>query len=289
MVEQGTGKIVNIGSVSAWITTPFAGTYCAAKAAVHNISHALRMELKPFGIQVMLVAPGAIRSNFGGNSSSSVSHLQLKIYTRTIREGREADRYRVPGDSNRGGEGRRESLGNSRKNQGITEGVPRHSSDDLPNELPPYRTHQHEIVEEPGSKPTFRAPYRLSPTELTDMKKQIEYLLTKGLIRPSTSPYGAPVLFTPKPDGSLRMCIDYRALTSRPSRINIRYRESMTCLTSFGELRYFPNWMCGPDTGRYGWRTTLSTNCFPNSVRIVRVFWSCRSDSPTRRQRSKPK
>ncbi|GJP66287.1 hypothetical protein CLOP_g23177 [Closterium sp. NIES-67] len=87
--------------------------------------------------------------------------------------------------------------------------------DDLPNELPPYRTHQHEIVEEPGSKPTFRAPYRLSPTELTDMKKKIEYLLAKGLIRPSTSPYGAPVLFTPKPDGSLRMCIDYRALNKQ--------------------------------------------------------------------------
>ncbi|GJP37246.1 hypothetical protein CLOM_g21675 [Closterium sp. NIES-68] len=87
--------------------------------------------------------------------------------------------------------------------------------DDLPNELPPYRTHQHEIVEEPGSKPTFRAPYRLSPTELTDMRKQIEYLLAKGLIRPSTSPYGAPVLFTPKPDGSLRMSIDYRALNKQ--------------------------------------------------------------------------
>ncbi|GJP57107.1 hypothetical protein CLOM_g16148 [Closterium sp. NIES-68] len=76
------------------------------------------------------------------------------------------------------------------------------------------RTHQHEIVEEPGSKPTFRAPYRLSPMELTDMKKQIEYLLAKGLIRPSTSPYGAPVLFTPKPDGSLHMCIDYELLTT---------------------------------------------------------------------------
>ncbi|CAI7805519.1 unnamed protein product [Closterium sp. NIES-53] len=88
-------------------------------------------------------------------------------------------------------------------------------SDDLPDQLPPYRTHQHEIIEEPGSKPTFQAPYRLSPTELADMKKQIEYLLDKGLIRPSTSPYGAPVLFTPKPDGSLRMCIDYRALNKQ--------------------------------------------------------------------------
>ncbi|GJP32427.1 hypothetical protein CLOM_g17018 [Closterium sp. NIES-68] len=87
--------------------------------------------------------------------------------------------------------------------------------DDLPNELPPHWTHQHEIVEEPGSKPTFRAPYRLSPTELTDMKKQIEYVLAKRLIRPSTSPYGAPVLFTPKPDRSLCMCIDYRAFNKQ--------------------------------------------------------------------------
>ncbi|CAI7882768.1 unnamed protein product [Closterium sp. NIES-53] len=86
---------------------------------------------------------------------------------------------------------------------------------DLLDQLPPYRTHQHEIIEEPGSKPTFRAPYRLSPTELADMKKQTECLLDKGLIRPSTSPYGAPVLFTPKPDGSLRMCIDYRALNKQ--------------------------------------------------------------------------
>ncbi|GJP30443.1 hypothetical protein CLOM_g1710 [Closterium sp. NIES-68] len=87
--------------------------------------------------------------------------------------------------------------------------------DNLPNELQPYRTHQHEIMEESGSKPTFRAPYRLSPAELTYMKKQIEYLLAKGLIRPSTSPYGAQVLFTTKPDGSLRMCIDYRALNKQ--------------------------------------------------------------------------
>ncbi|CAI7883867.1 unnamed protein product [Closterium sp. NIES-54] len=87
--------------------------------------------------------------------------------------------------------------------------------DDLLDQFPPYRTHQHEIIEEPGSKPTFRAPYQLSPTELADKKKQIEYLLEEGLIRPSSSPYGAPVLFTPQPDGSLRMCIDYRALNKQ--------------------------------------------------------------------------
>ncbi|CAI7838608.1 unnamed protein product [Closterium sp. NIES-53] len=87
--------------------------------------------------------------------------------------------------------------------------------DDLPAGVPPARTHEHEIVEEPGAKPVSRAPYRLSPTELTDMKKQIEYLLDRQLIRPSTSPYGAPFLFTPKPDDSLRMCINYRALNKQ--------------------------------------------------------------------------
>ncbi|CAI7806274.1 unnamed protein product [Closterium sp. NIES-53] len=87
--------------------------------------------------------------------------------------------------------------------------------DDLPTDVPPARTHEHEIVEEPGAKPVSRAPYRLSPTKLTDMKKQIEYLLDRQLIRPSTSPYGAPFLFTPKPDGSLRMCINYHALNKQ--------------------------------------------------------------------------
>ncbi|CAI5997914.1 unnamed protein product [Closterium sp. NIES-64] len=91
--------------------------------------------------------------------------------------------------------------------------------DDLPAGVPPARTHEHEIVEEPGAKPISRAPYRLSPTELTLMKKQIEYLLDRQLIRPSTSPYGAPVLFSPKPHGSLRMCIDYRALNKQTFKI----------------------------------------------------------------------
>ncbi|CAI7733219.1 unnamed protein product [Closterium sp. NIES-53] len=75
--------------------------------------------------------------------------------------------------------------------------------DNLPIGVPPARTHEHEILEEPGAKPVSCAPYRLSPTELTDMKTQKEYLLDRQLIRPSTSPYGAPVLFTPKPDDDL--------------------------------------------------------------------------------------
>ncbi|PSN17005.1 short-chain dehydrogenase [filamentous cyanobacterium CCT1] len=65
MKRQRAGVIINIGSISGVVTTPFAGAYCASKAALHSLSEALRMELTPFGIQVVTVQPGAIQSNFG--------------------------------------------------------------------------------------------------------------------------------------------------------------------------------------------------------------------------------
>lgn len=73
----------------------------------------------------------------------------------------------------------------------------------------------HVIPTVPGTKPAYRPPYRLSPAEQKEVEKQISDLLLMGLIEPSTSPYGAPVLFVAKPDGSLRMCIDYRLLNSQ--------------------------------------------------------------------------
>ena len=72
MREQGRGKIVNIGSISGIVTTPFSGAYCASKAALHSLSDALRMELSPFGIQVITVQPGAIASRFGENAAQTV-------------------------------------------------------------------------------------------------------------------------------------------------------------------------------------------------------------------------
>jgi NAD(P)-dependent dehydrogenase (short-subunit alcohol dehydrogenase family) len=65
MKEKGQGTIVNIGSVSGVLTTPFSGAYCASKAALHALSDALRMELAPFGINVITVQPGGVRSQFG--------------------------------------------------------------------------------------------------------------------------------------------------------------------------------------------------------------------------------
>ena len=80
--------------------------------------------------------------------------------------------------------------------------------------MPPARgdTVYHTIPLEEGTQPMFRPLYRLSQAETAEVKRQVQELLEKGLIEPSTSPYGSPVLFVQKKDGSLRMCIDYRAL-----------------------------------------------------------------------------
>jgi len=65
MIRAGRGRIVNVSSVSGVMVTPFAGAYCASKAAVNALGDALRLELAPFGIDVITVQPGAISSSFG--------------------------------------------------------------------------------------------------------------------------------------------------------------------------------------------------------------------------------
>jgi len=79
--------------------------------------------------------------------------------------------------------------------------------------LPELRRDMPELIPlQPGAKPTNMPMFRYSPAEDEEIKKQIQLLLEQDLINPSTSPYGAPVLLVPKPDGTWRMCIDYRAL-----------------------------------------------------------------------------
>ena len=82
---------------------------------------------------------------------------------------------------------------------------------DLPG-VPPDRDIDFAIDLEPGTKPISIPPYRMAPAELKELKDQLQDLLSKGFIRPSVSPWGAPVLFVKKKDGTMRMCIDYRQL-----------------------------------------------------------------------------
>ena len=83
--------------------------------------------------------------------------------------------------------------------------------DDI-SSLPSDREVEFTIDLIPGTEPISIPPYRMSPVELRELKAQLEELLSKGFIRPSISPWGAPVLFVKKKDGNLRLCIDYRQL-----------------------------------------------------------------------------
>ncbi|GJZ62138.1 putative reverse transcriptase domain-containing protein [Tanacetum coccineum] len=78
--------------------------------------------------------------------------------------------------------------------------------------LPPTRQVEFQIDLIPGVAPVARAHYRLAPFEMKELSEQLQELSDKGFIRPSSSPWGAPVLFVKKKDGSFRMCIDYREL-----------------------------------------------------------------------------
>jgi hypothetical protein len=90
-------------------------------------------------------------------------------------------------------------------------------ADVFPNELPgipPDRDIEFAIELQPGTVPISKRPYWMPPAELAELKKQLQDLLDKGFIRPSTSPWGCPALFVKKKDESLRLCIDYRPLNA---------------------------------------------------------------------------
>jgi hypothetical protein len=89
-------------------------------------------------------------------------------------------------------------------------GSPFHDGE-IPHGLTPPRHVEH-IIDLVSNETPHKPAYRLSHVEMDELKKQLDYLLERGLIRLSSSPFGAPVLFAPKKDGGLRLCLDYRAL-----------------------------------------------------------------------------
>jgi hypothetical protein len=89
----------------------------------------------------------------------------------------------------------------------------------LPNQLPPTRAIEHEIRLMPGHEPPCKPHYRLSNDDSDRLKKVLDDRLSKGMMSPANSPYGAPVLFVLQKDGSYRMVIEYRGLqTHRPQQ-----------------------------------------------------------------------
>ena len=85
--------------------------------------------------------------------------------------------------------------------------------DDLPG-MPPNCDIEFVIEHQPGTAPISKRPYRMPPKELAELKIQLQELLDKDYIRPSSSPWGCPALFVKKNDDSLRLCVDYRPLNA---------------------------------------------------------------------------
>ncbi|GKE82411.1 putative nucleotidyltransferase, ribonuclease H [Tanacetum coccineum] len=105
---------------------------------------------------------------------------------------------------------------------------------ELPKNLPPRREVDHTIELETGSKPPAKAPYRMPPPKLEELRKQLQELMDAEYIRPSKAPYGVPVLFQRKKDGSLRMCIDYQAL----NKVTIKNKYPIPLIVDlFDQLR----------------------------------------------------
>ena len=111
--------------------------------------------------------------------------------------------------------------------------------DKLPTGPPPKREVAHSIEVQPGSEPTYRTPYRLRPAEQDELEEQVRDLLAQGFIRPSQSPYGAPVLFVPKKDGRWRMCIDYRALNRQTIKDRYPLPRIDTLMDRLGKAKIF--------------------------------------------------
>lgn len=132
---------------------------------------------------------------------------------------------------------------------------------------------QHTIKLKEGCKPPFRRNYRLSPLEMQELRTQVTDLLAKGLISPSNSPFGAPVLFVPKPNGGLRFCLDYRALNDLTEKLRYplpriddlldaargaAFKSSLDMAGGYHQIRIapedVPKTAFGTPFGHYEWR-----------------------------------
>ncbi|GJZ70063.1 hypothetical protein Tco_0633613 [Tanacetum coccineum] len=114
----------------------------------------------------------------------------------------------------------------------------------FPNDLsglPPIQEIEFRIELILGAIPVAKSPYRLAPSEMEELSSQLKELQDKGFIRPSSSPWGAPILFVKKKDGSFRMCIDYKEL----NKLTIKNRYPLPRIDDmFDQLQgsqYFSN------------------------------------------------
>ncbi|GKE87181.1 hypothetical protein Tco_1564656 [Tanacetum coccineum] len=120
--------------------------------------------------------------------------------------------------------------------------------EDLPG-IPPTRQVEFRIDLVPGATPVARAPYRLAPSEMKELAEQLQELTDKGFIRPSSSPWGAPVLFVKKKDGSFRMCIDYMEL----NKLTVKNRYPLPRIDVKAEHQRLSGLLVQPEIPQWKW------------------------------------
>lgn len=137
---------------------------------------------------------------------------------------------------------------------------------ELPKKLPPRREVDHEIELEPGAKPPAMGPYRMAPPELEELRRQLKELLDAGFIRPSKAPFGAPVLFQKKQDGSLRMCIDYRAL----NKVTIKNKYPIPLVADLFDRLAKARWFSKLDLRSGYWQVRIAAGDEPKTTCVTR-------------------
>ncbi|GJR11535.1 putative reverse transcriptase domain-containing protein [Tanacetum coccineum] len=187
-VELADGRIVGVNTIIRGCTLNF-------------LDH-------PFNINLIPVEMGSFDVIFGMDWLSKYQAV-IVCAEKIVRIPYGNETLIIRGDgSNQGSETRLNIISCTRTQKYMLKGL---FPEDLPG-LPPTRQVEFRIDLVPGAAPVARAPYRLAPSEMKELSEQLKELSDKGFIRPSSSPWGAPVLFVKKKDGSFRMCIDYREL-----------------------------------------------------------------------------
>lgn len=137
---------------------------------------------------------------------------------------------------------------------------------ELQKNLPPSRAIDHKIDIVPGAKPPARAPYRMSPLELAELRKQLTELLDAGFIQPSKAPYGAPVLFQKKQDGSLCMCVDYRAL----NKVTVKNKYPVTLVADLFDRLSKASFFTKLDLRLGYWKVRIAEGDEPKTTSVTR-------------------
>ena len=141
------------------------------------------------------------------DGSQSESHIEASVHAVATAAAVPSEALAGPNSAPRGTESELERVAEATRKE-YSDVFPA----DLPMGLPPARDVDHRIELVAGARPTVRPTYRMSARENDELKRQLTELLQHGFIQPSKSPFGAPVLFVRKKDGSMRLCVDYRAL-----------------------------------------------------------------------------